>query len=72
VDLDNFFMKTILQVPPNHYILVCRLVLWLPLAIAGSEEYFEYITNKYSKRVRPHMWVLLLVLSLEISFVVKH
>ena len=72
VDLDNFFMKRILNIAPEHDILKWRLLIWCPLALAGSEEYFEYLTNKYSKRVRPHMWLILLLLNLEVGFVIKH
>ena len=72
VDLDNFFMKRILNIAPEHNILKWRLFIWCPLALAGSEEYLEYLSNKYSKRVRPHMWIILLLLSLEVSFIFKH
>lgn len=72
VDLDNFFMKAILHVPANHDLLKYRLMLWCPLAIAGSEEYFEYLTNKYSVRVRPFMWLIFLNLSLEIGIIIRH
>ena len=30
------------------------------------------MTNKYSKRVRPHMWIVLLLMSLEVGFIYKH
>ena len=72
IDLDNFFLKRILNIAPEHDILKWRLVIWCPLALAGSEEYFEYLTNKYSKRVRPYVWIILLVLNLEIGFIFKH
>lgn len=72
IDLDNFFLKTVLQVPANHDLLKFRLLLWCPLALAGAEEYFEYISNKYSKRVRAHMWLIILLLSTEIGIVIRN
>lgn len=72
VDLNNFFMKTILWVPPEHDLLKFRLLLWCPLALAGAEEYFEYITNPYSKRVRPHMWLILIVLATELGIIFRN
>lgn len=72
VDLNNFFMKTILFVPPEHDLLKFRLLVWCPLALAGAEEYYEYISNKYSKRVRAHMWLVLIILAMELGIVVRN
>jgi len=72
VDLHNFFLKAILLVPASHDLLKFRLLLWCPLALAGAEEYYEYISNKYSKRVRGHMWMIMLIIATELGIVVRN
>ncbi|CAI2362891.1 unnamed protein product [Moneuplotes crassus] len=71
IDCNNFFMKTVLLVPPNHYLLKLRLLLWCPLILAASEELFDYVTNKYSKRVRPHLWLTILMLCMEAGISIR-
>lgn len=72
IDLNNFFLKTVLNIPAAHHILKFRLLLWCPLVLAASEEYFEYITNIYSKRVRPFMWMTVLLLCVESGIVIRN
>ena len=72
VDLCNFFLKTILWVPPENDLLKYRLLILAPLGLSGTEEFFEYLTNKYSKRVRPHIWILLFQVGIELTMVFKH
>jgi len=49
VDLGNFFAKYVLGVPPEHDLLKIRLFIMAHLAVSYSEEYFEYINNRYVK-----------------------
>jgi len=72
IDLNNFFMKTVLQVPQNHELLKFRLLIWCPLVLAASEELYEYLTNRYSKRVRAHMWVTLALIAAETGISVRN
>jgi phosphatidylserine synthase 2 len=46
VDCNNFFLKFILWVPPDHKVLSVRLAIWAFSAIAATKEYYEFITNK--------------------------
>lgn len=62
IDLNNFFLKTVLQIPADHFLLKWRLMVWCPLVLAASEELYDFLTNRYSKRVRAHMWVTILLL----------
>lgn len=72
MDLSNFFLKTILWVPASSDLLKVRLFILCTLGLAGTEEFFEYLTNKYDKRVRPHMWVLLYQVFIEWTVIIKH
>ena len=72
IDLNNFFLKTVLQVPASHDLLKYRLLLWCPLVLAASEELFDYLTNKYSMRVRAYMWMTIILLAMETGISVRN
>lgn len=71
VDCNNFFLKFIMWVPPEHKILQVRLAIWAFAAIATSKEYYEYNTNPYCKRVGPFIWLSTFTLLLEFSVIIK-
>jgi|LauGreDrversion4_2_1035121.scaffolds.fasta_scaffold247859_2 hypothetical protein len=67
----NFFLKYILWVPADHKILGVRVFMWAFGSIACAKEYYEFISNKYCKRVGPYVWVNSLALGVEFSIVIK-
>lgn len=71
VDCNNFFLKFILWVPPEHKILQVRLAIWAFSAIAATKEFYEYVTNPYCKRVGPFIWLTCFTLLIEFSLIVK-
>jgi Phosphatidyl serine synthase len=71
IDCMNFFLKFILWVPADHKILAVRVFMWAFGSIACAKEYYEFISNKYCKRVGPYVWVNSLSLGVELSIVIK-
>jgi phosphatidylserine synthase 2 len=71
VDCNNFFLKYILWVPANHWLLPVRLALWAFSAIAATKEYYEYTVNKYCYRIGPFVWLGAFTLLTELSVIVK-
>lgn len=71
VDCNNFFLKFIMWVPPDHKILSVRLAIWAFSAIAATKEYYEFIANPYCKRVGPFIWLTSFTLLIEFSIIVK-
>jgi hypothetical protein len=67
----NFFLKYILWVPASHNILAVRVFMWAFGSIACAKEYYEFISNKYCKRVGPYVWINSLALGVELSIVIK-
>jgi hypothetical protein len=53
----NFFLKFILWVPADHKILGVCVFIWAFGSIAFAKENYEFISNKYCKRVGPYVWV---------------
>lgn len=45
VDTNNFFLKYILFVPADHWLLVARVTLWGLIAINASREYYEFMAS---------------------------
>ena len=71
VDCNNFFLKYIIWVPPEHTILKVRLAIWAISAIASTKEFYEFITNRYCKRIGPFMWLTCFTLLIEFSIMIK-
>lgn len=71
VDCNNFFLKYIMWVPPEHKILQVRLAIWAFSAIAATKEFYEFVANPYCKRVGPFIWLTSFTLMIEFSIVVK-
>jgi phosphatidylserine synthase 2 len=71
VDCNNFFLKFIVWVPPEHKILQVRLAIWAFSAIAATKEFYEYFSNPYCKRVGPFIWLTCFTLLVEFSIIVK-
>ena len=71
VDCNNFFLKFILWVPPNHKILSVRLFIWAFSAIGATKEYYEYFNNRYCKRIGPFIWLTCFTLLIEFSICFK-
>lgn len=72
VDCNNFFLKFIVWVPPDHSLLKYRLCIWAFSAIASTKELYEYMSNKYCYRIGPFIWLATFTLLMEFSIIVKN
>ena len=48
VELNTFFLKFCLWVPPRNPVIVYRLILWWLIAIPTIREYNSYLQDRYS------------------------
>lgn len=71
IDCNNFFLKFILWVPPDHKILSVRVAVWAFAGIAATKEFYEFFYNKYCKRVGPFIWLASFTLCIELSIGIK-
>jgi phosphatidylserine synthase 2 len=71
VDLSHFFMKHVLLIPQTHWLLFIRINFWALLAVITTGEYYEYITNKYCRRLGPFNWLAHTILFIEWCIVYK-
>jgi len=76
MELNAFFLKTILWVGPEHALNGLRLWLWFFLSMPAVREYYVFITfggGLWSmNKIGPYAWLALLLTALETMVIVKH
>jgi len=70
-DCNNFFMKFLLWVPPEHVLLQFRVVLIGLCAIPTAKEWYEFISNEHCHRLGPFAWCMIFNACIETLIVIK-
>ena len=73
-DLNLFFMKYVLHVPPSHPFCLGRLAIWFAMSNIAIREYYVFIESDSvsTAKLGPNAWLALAVLVVEILVVVKN
>ncbi|KAI7725379.1 hypothetical protein M8C21_015949 [Ambrosia artemisiifolia] len=72
VELNTFFLKFCLWIPPRNPIIVYRLVLWWLIAIPTVREYNSYLQDqKPVKKVGTFCWLSLAICIIELLICIK-
>ncbi|KAL6626606.1 hypothetical protein ACP70R_030332 [Stipagrostis hirtigluma subsp. patula] len=72
VELNTFFLKFCLWIPPRNPLIVYRLVLWWLIAIPTIREYNTYLQDrKPFKKVGSFCWLSLAICILELLICIK-
>ncbi|XP_064943591.1 CDP-diacylglycerol--serine O-phosphatidyltransferase 1-like isoform X1 [Musa acuminata AAA Group] len=72
VELNTFFLKFCLWIPPRNPLIVYRLVLWWLIAIPTIREYNTYLQDrKPVKKVGAFCWISLAICIVELLMCVK-
>ncbi|KAL7611225.1 hypothetical protein Lser_V15G11727 [Lactuca serriola] len=72
VELNTFFLKFCLWVPPRNPIIVYRLLLWWLIAIPTVREYNSYLQDrKPVKKVGAFCWLSLAICIIELLICIK-
>lgn len=48
IELNAFYLKYILWVPPPHPLNIIRLVLWLFMGLPALREYYQFVSDPYA------------------------
>jgi phosphatidylserine synthase 2 len=72
VDLGYFYLKFLLWIPPNHWIIVSRVGFWAIFAIASTREYYEYVSSGFKIRLGAHCWTAHVMIAVEWMIVFKN
>lgn len=71
IDCHNFFLKSLLWVPADHWLVLVRVFTWGLHAGVCSKEWFEFISNPNCKRVGPFAWLAFYVCAIELLIILK-
>lgn len=71
IDLNAFFLKYILWIPPRNPLNVYRLILWFFLGVPAIREYYEYVSNPACKRVGDKAWLAAAIAITELFIIIK-
>ena len=74
-ELNAFFLKYVLWIPPPHLLNHIRLALWFGIANVSTREYYVFITARKGMRLTkmgPNAWLALAVALVEIMITIKH
>ena len=70
VDLSNFYLKTALWIPSDHWLLLARVSYWACVAAILTREYYEYLYA--GAKIGPFCWLGVFALAIEWLIVVKN
>jgi len=70
-ELNAFFLKFVLYIPPPHPINVIRLFLWWGIGQPGMREYYQWVTDSNCKRFGTASWMCAAMMGMEVLVWVK-
>ncbi|XP_046390648.1 phosphatidylserine synthase 2-like isoform X2 [Ischnura elegans] len=70
-ELNTFYLKFVLWVPPEHYINLIRLLLFLMCGAVGMREGYQYLDDPDCTKIGRQSWILLLTVASEFLIVAK-
>jgi phosphatidylserine synthase 2 len=71
IELDAFFLKDILWVPPRSPLNVYRLLVWWAVGMVALRDFYAFVTDSSVKRLGATCWVVLAMWLMELIVVVK-
>ena len=71
IELQAFFLKYVLYMPPPTPFNAYRLCFWFLLALPATREYYAYVTDPAVKRMGPNCWLAIVVMTVEAMVCVK-
>lgn len=70
-ELNLFYLKFVLWIPPEHYLCLTRLVFFLFMGAAAMREGFQYLDDPNCKKFGQQAWLILAIIITEVLVVVK-
>ncbi|KAG0216819.1 hypothetical protein BGX33_012039 [Mortierella sp. NVP41] len=70
-ELNAFYLKTLLWIPPAHSINVIRIFAFFMFGIPGVREAYQYFHDVNCKRIGPQAWLLIGNIATEVLIVCK-
>ena len=70
-ELNCFYLKFILWIPPPHYLNLLRLLLMLLTGAVALRETFQYLDDPTCKKFGRQSWMILFILATEVLIIVR-
>lgn len=70
-ELNTFYLKFVLWIPPDHYLCLSRLVFFLFIGAAGMRETFQYLDDPNCKKFGRQSWLTASIIITEFLIVLK-
>ncbi|KAF9433652.1 hypothetical protein BGZ76_009172 [Entomortierella beljakovae] len=70
-ELNAFYLKSLLWLPPAHPINITRIVGYFLCGIPGVREAYQFLHDANCKRIGPQAWLLIFSVATEVLIVVK-
>ena len=69
-----FFLKYALWMPPSHWVVMSRTMLWIVLAIPACREFYQFTVNDNDPwaRLGPNGWMAIAIFCMEVAVSVKY
>lgn len=70
-ELNTFFLKHIFELPPGHWLNICRITLIGAIVAPSLRQFYCYVTDTSCKRVGTQCWVFGAIMITELLICVK-
>jgi len=71
IELNAFFLKYVLWIPPPHPFNVMRLILWWGIGMPGVREFYHWVTDKNCKKFGTMSWLCVALAIVELLICIK-
>eukprot|EP01102_Stenamoeba_stenopodia_P009074 TRINITY_DN2659_c0_g1_i2.p1 TRINITY_DN2659_c0_g1~~TRINITY_DN2659_c0_g1_i2.p1 ORF type:complete len:258 (+),score=36.83 TRINITY_DN2659_c0_g1_i2:477-1250(+) len=71
VELNAFFLKALLWLPPPHFINLIRLSIWFFISLPAFREFYHFIVTPSCKKLGTMAWLSLAVMGTEMLICFK-
>ena len=71
VELNAFFLKYVLYVPPESNLNIVRLLVWATLSVPAIREWYSFITDSHTKRLGANLWLAFVAAGVELAIIVR-
>jgi len=70
-ELNAFYLKYLLWIPPAHYINTARITLHAFAGAVAVREAYQYFTDPRCKRLGAQAWLITVIIAVEVMICVK-
>ncbi|PVZ97542.1 hypothetical protein BB558_006495 [Smittium angustum] len=70
-ELNVFYLKYLLWVPPEHFLVILRLSLVFLFGLPAVCEYYDFYSNPNVKKLGAHMWLTMATVLTELLIIFK-